>query len=277
MSLSVTEAAYLYSSLLLQPPCRPDGRDQYRFRPMDASVGILPSTNGSARIRLCDGGECIVGVKAEVEYGNSNEESASIEVECEIAGLQAGSSPLPNLLSSTLQTILISTLPSELLTVLGRYRFKLFIDGVIIDHFSHPLTLFSMTVYLALLNTSLPKVTNNSEESDESHIEQDVPQFSSDWQDSVRLCKSWTPPLVQMCILVGQNVFFDATKDECNVSDGGISAVWHKGKIIGLKVLNTQDSSNQVFSLQSIKKSITMLPSAFKDLELALLPFASHD
>jgi exosome complex component RRP42 len=65
--LSPAELSYLHSSLLLNPPIRPDGRTPTQFRPLVAESGILPNANGSARICFGDGTEAIVGVKAEVE------------------------------------------------------------------------------------------------------------------------------------------------------------------------------------------------------------------
>lgn len=65
--LSPAELAYLHSSLSLTPPIRPDGRGATQFRPLTAETGVLPGTNGSARICFADGTEAIVGAKAEVE------------------------------------------------------------------------------------------------------------------------------------------------------------------------------------------------------------------
>lgn len=64
---SPAELAYLHSSLSLRPPIRPDGRSPTQFRPLTAETGILPGTNGSARVCFSDGTEAIVGVKAEIE------------------------------------------------------------------------------------------------------------------------------------------------------------------------------------------------------------------
>ncbi|KAI0198726.1 ribosomal protein S5 domain 2-type protein [Astrocystis sublimbata] len=65
--LSPAELAYLHSSLSLTPPLRPDGRTATQFRPLTAETGILPGTNGSARVCFADGTEAVVGAKAEVE------------------------------------------------------------------------------------------------------------------------------------------------------------------------------------------------------------------
>ena len=65
--LSPAELSFLHSSLSLKPPIRPDGRTTTQFRPLTAETGILPGTNGSARVKFSDGTEAIVGVKAELE------------------------------------------------------------------------------------------------------------------------------------------------------------------------------------------------------------------
>jgi exosome complex component RRP42 len=63
---SPTELEVLHNNLSLAIPIRPDGRRPRDFRPITAEVGILPGTNGSARVFFADGTEAIVGVKAEV-------------------------------------------------------------------------------------------------------------------------------------------------------------------------------------------------------------------
>lgn len=64
--LSPAELAYLHKSLTQPAPIRPDGRAPTQFRPLTAETGILPGTNGSARVCFCDGSEAIVGIKAEI-------------------------------------------------------------------------------------------------------------------------------------------------------------------------------------------------------------------
>lgn len=80
--LSPSELSYLHTSLLLDPPIRPDGRSPTSFRPLVAETDLLPTTNGSARLCFADGTEAIVGVKAEVERtagsGNSLNGSRSL-------------------------------------------------------------------------------------------------------------------------------------------------------------------------------------------------------
>ncbi|KAK9466534.1 ribosomal protein S5 domain 2-type protein [Lipomyces arxii] len=274
MPLSIAEESYLNSSLAMRPPCRPDGRDQMQLRPIDAATGILPTTNGSARIRLGDGGECIVGVKAEVITATHTSEAVHVEVDCDIAGVQS-TDFLHNLLCSTLESAIRKSIPWKLLRITGKYRYKLFVDGVILDHASHPLTLFSMTTYLALLDTRIPELAPDSRSPDEDeneNVKEDVsmPQYSNDWDEAEWLCKSWLPPLVLLGIVVSKNVFVDATGTEAEVSDGGLLTVWHEGRLVSVRVVNTKDSPKQVFSVSSLSNAIDVLSKASKEVERAL-------
>lgn len=81
--LSPAELAYLHTSLSLPTPIRPDGRKPTQFRPLTAETGILPGTNGSARVCFADGTEAIVGVKAEIEKSDADQPY-------EISGKQRG-------------------------------------------------------------------------------------------------------------------------------------------------------------------------------------------
>lgn len=83
--LSPAELAYLHTSLSLSPPIRSDGRSPTQFRPLTAETGILPGTNGSARVCFSDGTEAIVGVKAEIE---TTKTSTSLTAEDEEKGEQ---------------------------------------------------------------------------------------------------------------------------------------------------------------------------------------------
>jgi exosome complex component RRP42 len=77
MPYSQPELSFISSSLLNTPPIRPDLRTSNSFRPLRAETEILPFTNGSARI-VSEAGECIVGVKAEVEnFADQLEETVS--------------------------------------------------------------------------------------------------------------------------------------------------------------------------------------------------------
>lgn len=64
---SPSQLAYLHTSLSLRPPIRPDARTPTTFRSLYAETDFLPAANGSARVCFAEGGEAVVGIRAEVE------------------------------------------------------------------------------------------------------------------------------------------------------------------------------------------------------------------
>ena len=77
--LSPAELAYLHSSLSLQPPIRPDGRTSDQFRPLTAETGILPGTNGSARVCFADGTELKIRVETALIFCSSSNTRSDLE------------------------------------------------------------------------------------------------------------------------------------------------------------------------------------------------------
>lgn len=144
--LSPAELAYLHSTLSLNPPIRPDGRTASQFRPLTAETGILPGTNGSARICFADGTEAIVGVKAEVERtkmspyedANGNVRDGGGEKEGGDASEQAkhkGSKDwvevaveIPGFRDDDSSTVFLSTMLSEALLADGEFTKRLWIN-----------------------------------------------------------------------------------------------------------------------------------------------------
>lgn len=81
MILSKAEKSYIQSSLLSDPPLRPDGRSPRDYRPIALETGVVPLANGSAKVCIGrpgrggyvqeaggvgGGTEVVVGVKLEV-------------------------------------------------------------------------------------------------------------------------------------------------------------------------------------------------------------------
>jgi exosome complex component RRP42 len=124
--LSPAELSYLHTSLSLSPPIRPDSRKPTQFRPLTAELDILPSTHGSSRIVWPDGGECIVGVKAEVEKSTTNDLRSRVEVSVEVTGAR-DDDPLAVFLASSVGDTLGQKLAGRL-AIGERWHWKLFID-----------------------------------------------------------------------------------------------------------------------------------------------------
>jgi len=82
---------------------------------------------------------------------------------------------------------------------------------------SYPLPLLSLTTYLALLSTRLPRLKSEKDED---------PLFDDDWDAAVHLYpRSQTksahsrPPVTLLVMSVGENIIFDPSKEELSVAD----------------------------------------------------------
>lgn len=122
MVLSITEKAYLYDSLTLDPPLRPDGRSLYQFRPLEVSNDFLPNSNGSSRVIVSGGSECIVSVKSKVVDHTVDNELLVVDID--IQG-HRDDSPLVTSMSSMLSKLLKERIDISRLMLTKKYSFKL--------------------------------------------------------------------------------------------------------------------------------------------------------
>ncbi|KAK3943466.1 ribosomal protein S5 domain 2-type protein [Diplogelasinospora grovesii] len=250
--LSPAELSYLHASLSLQPlPLRPDGRSPTQFRPLVAETGILPGTNGSARICFADGTEAIVGVKAEVERtvqpftqdtqttqdeGETPAEderrkeevggSDWVEMTVEIPGYR-DDDPTTVFLGQMLQEALLADGEfTKRLRINGRFHWKIYLDILLISPpLSYPLPLLSLTTHLALLSARLPRLKSEGDED---------PLFDDDWAASTYVYPRDNnkkdgkdgnnkvvarPPVTLLVMAVGNNIIFDPAREELAVAD----------------------------------------------------------
>ncbi|KAJ6260313.1 hypothetical protein Dda_4538 [Drechslerella dactyloides] len=244
--LSPPELSYLYTSLALSPPIRPDLRTSFQFRPIVAECSFLPHCNGSSRICMAEAGECIVGVKAEVEkdatskYATVIERDKWIEVSVEVAGGGAsgpGSGVGVGGISGAggaagkdegdggaavwLKEGLLAGGAGILdrLVISKGWHWKLYIDVLLLTPTSHPPPLLlSAATNMALDSTFLPKLIS-------PHDVDDIPAFSDDWGISVPLYEPSTfprPPMSLPVIAVGDNVFLDPSVAEIAAAEVGL-------------------------------------------------------
>ncbi|PTB71613.1 hypothetical protein M440DRAFT_1442537 [Trichoderma longibrachiatum ATCC 18648] len=227
--LSPAELAYLHSSLSLSPPIRPDGRTAKQFRPLTAETGILPGTNGSARVCLADGTEAIVGVKAEIEKtadplgddGERYREGEWLEMTVEIPGLRdddAGTVFLAELLR---EALLADGELAKKLWINRRFHWRLYLDILLISPpLSYPLPLLSLTTHLALLATRLPRLKSEGDED---------PMFDDDWEAAPFLyprqgaAAGSRPSITLLVVAVGDSILFDPSKEELAVADSALA------------------------------------------------------
>ncbi|KAL9036069.1 MAG: hypothetical protein Q9180_004511, partial [Flavoplaca navasiana] len=269
--LSPSELSYLHTSLSLDPPIRPDARSPTTFRPLVAETDLLPTTNGSARLCFADGSEAIVGVKAEVErtVGASNTsnnvrshddedtkmhsaeedmdeerrrqargkgQDSWIEVTIDMPGFGRDDDGMVVFLAQMLQEGLVADggLRDRLWIGWG-WHWRIYVDILLLTApNSYPLPLLSLTTHLALLATKLPAPI--------SRIDED-PLFNDDWDAAEPLYPSSgseqtsKPPFTLLVISVGDNIYFDPSREElavadavCAVTVGTIDATVSTGK-----------------------------------------------
>ncbi|ODV78145.1 uncharacterized protein CANTADRAFT_54837 [Suhomyces tanzawaensis NRRL Y-17324] len=263
MILSPAERSYLYDSLIQKPTIRPDSRAEHQMRPLEAKTSFLPGSNGSARIRLMDGSECIVSVKAKVVV--AAKEANLIECDVDVVGFRDNSNFVSNL-KFNLTNLLQQNFPSDYLRLTSKYSFKLFIDCIVISHSSYPLTLISLTSYLALKTTKLPLLV--SETNDEEIAE--LPTFSDDWDNAKPIAdyfkgkgKEFQPPIFITLGYVGSNLIFDPSVEEEQVLENGLIVTFYNNKVItpianmNLAV-NSNNSNFKGLNQTAIIKSIQM-------------------
>ncbi|PKS06995.1 hypothetical protein jhhlp_005592 [Lomentospora prolificans] len=244
---SPAELAYIHTSLSLPTPIRADGRKPTQFRPLTAKTGILPGTNGSARVCFADGTEAIVGAKAEIQKTTSPDsvnlptltaprgEQSRAEDGEGLAPESAASNEwleitveIPGYRDDDATTVFLASMLSEALTADGefakklvinrRFHWKLYLDIFLISPpLSYPLPLLSLTTHLALLATRLPRLKSEGDED---------PMFDDDWEAATYLYPSGTvstptsrPPITLLVIAIGDNIFFDPSSEELAVAE----------------------------------------------------------
>ncbi|EFY90291.1 3' exoribonuclease family protein (Rrp42), putative [Metarhizium acridum CQMa 102] len=211
--LSPAELAYLHSSLSLTPPIRPDGRSSTQFRPLTAETGILPGTNGSARVCFSDGTEAIVGVKAEIEktpgVRDAEDNDGKLSAIANAAADDTRSRARGDWLEMTIEipgqrddeasTVFLAEMLREALLADGEFAKKLWINRR-----------FHWRLYL-------------DSEGDED------PMFDDDWESSIylypreRASTGSRPPITLLVIGVGDNIIFDPSKEELAVAETALA------------------------------------------------------
>ena len=243
MLSSPAERSYIYDSLNQADPIRLDGRKPLQFRPLEATTDFLPSSNGSARIRLADGSECIVSIKSKVIL--ISKEPNLIEWDIEVSGFRDDSNFVSNVKFS-LVDLFIKNFPSSKLHLTAKYSYKLYIDCIIVSHSSYPLTLATMAAYLALKTTRLPLLISNH---DDAEVEEQ-PTFSDDWEKAQYLADylkvdDFSPPLFISVGIVGKNIFVDPSEVEEQVLENGFLIGYSSNATLA-PILNMNLATNSI-------------------------------
>lgn len=180
-----------------------------------------------------DGSECIVSVKSKVVL--LSKESNLIECDVDVSGFRDNSNYVSNI-KFHITNLLHQNFPTSCLRLTSRYAYKLFIDCIIISHSAYPLTLLSLTCYLALKTTRLPLLISDLDDTEVAEL----PTFSDDWEDSKYIGElyeregagEFRPPIFITLGVVGQNILFDPSTEEEQVLENGLVISFYDGKVI---------------------------------------------
>lgn len=205
-------------------------------------MDFLPGSNGSSRIRLANGSECIVSVKAKVVL--TAKEPNLIEWDVDVGGFRDDSNFVSNLRFS-LTDLFVKNFPTSQLRLTAKYSYKLYLDCIVISPSSYPLTLATMAAYLALKSTRLPLLVS---EVDDSEIEEQ-PTFSDDWEKAQFLHEffkidSFAPPLYITIGVVGTNIFVDPSEVEEQVLENGLLIGYSQNSISPITNMNLATNAN---------------------------------
>lgn len=241
MKYSVSELAYLRTSLSSQPLIRPDSRKRTQLRPVDSSIDILPAANGSASVTASDGSECIVGLKTKVVKSHTD----LIEVCVDINGVKDNDALISSLNSSLQHMLLSCPQLLEKLYLNHSYSYRLFVDCVVLSSSSHPLGLLSLGIFQALKTAKLAKMIPSDATGENDQIDE-IPQFYDSWDEAVRLCDTWTPPVMLIVAVIGQNVILDPTHVEQQVAEAVLCLAWKDHKVAS--PIRTMDTKASIYT-----------------------------
>jgi exosome complex component RRP42 len=247
MPFSTAERSFLYESLKQTPPMRPDGRSASQFRPMEAELDVVSGSNGSAKITLSDGSECLVSIKVAVVETRSTDELIEVDVEI---NTHKDDSSLTLTIKSILKSLYLQNIDPSRLKLTEKFSYKLFIDVLVLANYSYPLTLASHTAFMAISNTYLPKLTSSV---DDKEIEEQA-QF-----DELELVKLHLDlPIIFTFALFESNFLVDPNSQETEVCDNGLIVSYFEDKVIApLSNIKLNDNN-----LKSINPSIIVKTAA---------------
>ncbi|RUP48577.1 ribosomal protein S5 domain 2-type protein [Jimgerdemannia flammicorona] len=239
--ISPSERDYITKSV--QANLRADGRTRLDYRQIVLETGLISQTSGSARCRLGEGTDVLVGVK--VEIGQVDIDSAGnrgkvvCNVECSPSASQQfegrGADELNNELTQALERVLNGAqggLNLEKLCIIqGQQCWVVYIDAIILDSAGNLLDAIFIATRAALFNTRVPKT-----------IVQDLGdgQFEFELLDDVESAErieGWDHVPIGITLnKIGSRYIIDATPlEELCTEAKLVVAVNRKGHLCGLQ------------------------------------------
>ncbi|KAH1260498.1 Exosome complex component RRP42 [Glycine max] len=263
VGLSLGETHFIQGGIAQDLRC--DGRKRLTYRPISVETGVIPQTNGSARVRM-GATDVIASVKAELGKPSllqPDKGKVSIYIDCSSTAEPAfegrGGDELAAELSNALQHCLLGGKSGEgagidlssLIVVEGKICWDLYIDGLVVSSDGNLLDALGAAIKVqlktlaievtninssslewleaALSNTGIPRVEVAAGTSNDEHPEVDVSDEEFLQFDTSRV------PVIVTLTKVGRHYIVDATSEEESQMSSGVSiSVNRQGHICGI-------------------------------------------
>lgn len=215
---------------------RNDGRSRCHYRSIEIETRLMPHAHGSARLRLGNITDVLVGVKLEIDtpYAEKPDEgkldffvdcSANATPAFEGKGGDDLATEISNVLSMAYQTSDAFDL-RQLCIIPSKKCWKMYVDILILQCGGNLFDAVGAAVKAALYNTEIPKVIAATLDGGEPDI-----QISDDPYDCVKLDITTYPLIVTVC-KIGDNFVVDPTLEEESCSAVSlVMSVMPNGKV----------------------------------------------
>ena len=274
LKLSQSEKQFIIDGV--EQNLRNDGRARLDYRDFSLETGIVSQTNGSARVKLANHTDVLVGVKVEigeVDPDFPDQGRLEVHVECSPSASYEfegrGAEDINAQLISTLRNQLKNSFAmdwTKLCIVRGKQCWILYVDCIVLDSAGNLFDALAIATRAALYNTKIPKIEVIEISPTETEFE-----VSDDPHDYTRIDCSNIPISVTLG-RVGNKFIVDPSleEEECISTRVSVS-VNRKGNICSIKKSGKQSGINPselTKMLQSSRKiGVTLLEELDKLLE----------
>jgi len=244
MNISSAERSYIEQGI--EQNVRYDGRSRLDYRPFTVQLDVVPTANGSARIKL-DSTDITVAVKVEIqEPGFSTPDQGSIvcSVDCSASVSldyeSQGSQNINTQLCSDLERILCDSHTidlHQLCIIPGKQVWVLHVDALVLDSGGNVLDALFLAAKAALKDTKIPAVeVVEGDKAGDLQIEISDDPFES---KSLTLDNDKIPICVSL-IKIGSFVIVDPSIEEENCMAARVSVALNRGgQICGIHKAGT--------------------------------------